>query len=111
MQLYKCVPFFRVDEVEASISVQFVDSGKEIWCGSKNVVRTFNTDRPGRQTNDIQFKCDFPNMIGLVSCIRENPIMPGLIAFGTYSKCIGMYPSVIIITCRYYMGFYKINMF
>ncbi|XP_028047467.1 telomerase Cajal body protein 1 [Monomorium pharaonis] len=81
----------QVDEVEASISVQFVDSGKEIWCGFKNAVRTFNTDRPGRQTSDIQFKQDFPNMIGLVSCIRENPIMPGLVAFGTYSKCIGLY--------------------
>lgn len=98
MQLCKCVPFFRVDEVEASISVQFMDSGKEIWCGFKNVVRTFNTDRPGRQTSDIQFKYDFPNMVGLVSCIRENPIMPGLVAFGTYSKCIGTYPSVVITT-------------
>ncbi|XP_011162974.1 telomerase Cajal body protein 1 [Solenopsis invicta] len=81
----------QVDEVDASISVQFVNSGKEIWCGFKNTVRTFDTDRPGRQTSDIQFKQDFPNMIGLVSCIRENPIMPGLVAFGTYSKCIGLY--------------------
>ncbi|XP_077257431.1 telomerase Cajal body protein 1 homolog [Temnothorax americanus] len=81
----------QVDEVEASISVQFVDSGREIWCGFKNAVRTFDTDRPGRQTSDIQFKHNFPNMIGLVSCIRENPCMPGLVAFGTYSKCIGLY--------------------
>ncbi|KAL6261430.1 hypothetical protein P5V15_006523 [Pogonomyrmex californicus] len=81
----------QVDEVEASISVQFVNSGREIWCGFKNVLRTFDTDRPGRQTSDIYFKHDFPNMTGLVSCIRENPIMPGLVAFGTYSKCIGLY--------------------
>lgn len=85
------MPLFRVDEVEAAISIQFVDSGREIWCGFKNAVRTFDTNRPGRQTSDIQFKHDFPNMIGLVSCIRENPIMPGLVAFGTYSKCIGTY--------------------
>ncbi|XP_011866183.1 PREDICTED: telomerase Cajal body protein 1-like isoform X2 [Vollenhovia emeryi] len=81
----------QVDEVEAAISVQFVQSGREIWCGFKNAVRTFDTDRPGRQTYDIQFKHDFPNMMGLVSCIRENPIMSGLVAFGTYSKCIGLY--------------------
>ncbi|RLU20741.1 hypothetical protein DMN91_007354 [Ooceraea biroi] len=37
---------------------------------------------------------DFPNMIGLVSCIPENPIMPGLVAMGTYSKCIGLYKDV-----------------
>lgn len=98
--LQKNVAFFRVDEVEASISVQFVNSGREIWCGFKNVVRTFDTDHPGRQTSDIQFKHDFPNMIGLVSCIRENPIMPGLVAFGTYSKCIGKYPSNYYIGCN-----------
>lgn len=74
-----------------------MDSGKEIWCGFKNAVRTFDTDRPGRQTNTIQFKHDFPNMTGLVSCIRENPIMSGLIAFGTYSKCIGMHFNFIIL--------------
>ncbi|KAL6423170.1 hypothetical protein ACFW04_010090 [Cataglyphis niger] len=84
-------PYNQVDEIEASLSVQFINSGREIWCGFKNAVRTFDTDRPGRQTSTIQFKHDFPNMIGLVSCIRENPIMPGLIAFGTYSKCIGLY--------------------
>lgn len=84
-------PYNQVDEIEASLSVQFVNSGREIWCGFKNAVRTFDTDRPGRQTSTIQFKHDFPNMIGLVSCIRENPVMPGLIAFGTYSKCIGLY--------------------
>lgn len=84
-------PYNQVDEIEASLSVQFVNSGREIWCGFKNAVRTFDTDRPGRQTSTIQFKHDFPNMIGLVSCIRENPIMPGLIALGTYSKYIGLY--------------------
>jgi len=82
---------FRVDEIEAPISIQFVNSGNEIWCGFKNTVRIFNTNYPGRQTSTIEFKQDFPNMIGLVSCIRENPIMPGLIALGTYSKCIGMH--------------------
>lgn len=30
-------------------------------------------------------------MSGIVSCIRENPSMPGLIAFGTYSKNVGLY--------------------
>lgn len=81
--------FFRMDEVEASISVQFAKSGSEIWCGFKNAVRIFDTSYPGRQTSTIDFKHAFPNMIGLVSCIRENPIMPGLIALGTYSKRIG----------------------
>lgn len=82
-----------------------MNSGKEIWCGFKNAVRTFDTDRPGRQTSDIQFKQDFPNMIGLVSCIRENPIMPGLVAFGTYSKCIGTHLSVIILQENYYVRY------
>ncbi|KAL0122819.1 hypothetical protein PUN28_007477 [Cardiocondyla obscurior] len=81
----------QVDEVEASISVQFVESGSEIWCGFKNAVRTFDTGRPGRQIRDIYFQQEFKNITGLVSCIRENPIMPGLIAFGSYSKCIGLY--------------------
>lgn len=90
----------QVDEVEASISVQFVDSGRKVWCGFKNAVRTFDTDRPGRQTDTIQFKYDFPNMNGLVSCIRENPFMPGLIAFGSYSKCIGLYKDGPLCTFR-----------
>lgn len=81
----------QVDEVEASISVQFIDSAREIWAGFKNTLRVFNVERPGRQINTIQFKKDFPNATGLVSCIRENPIMPGLVAFGTYSKYIGLY--------------------
>ncbi|EFN80355.1 telomerase Cajal body protein 1 [Harpegnathos saltator] len=81
----------QVDEIEASISIQFVNSASEIWCGFQNVVRTFDTNRPGRQTNDIFFKHSFPNMGGLVSCIRENPYMPGLVALGSYSKCIGLY--------------------
>ncbi|XP_078035279.1 telomerase Cajal body protein 1 homolog [Augochlora pura] len=81
----------QVDEVEASISMQFIDSAKEIWAGFKNGLRIFNMERPGRQIDTIQFKRDFPNVVGLVSCIRENPIMPGLVAFGTYSKSIGFY--------------------
>ncbi|OXU27252.1 hypothetical protein TSAR_006123 [Trichomalopsis sarcophagae] len=81
----------QVDEVEAGISVQFTDSGGLIWSGFKNALRTFDTDRPGRQINTIYLKKDFPNVTGLVSCIRENPGMSGLIAFGTYSKCIGLY--------------------
>ncbi|XP_031848115.1 telomerase Cajal body protein 1 homolog [Nomia melanderi] len=83
----------QVDEVEASISVQFIDSAREIWAGFKNALRTFEVERPGRQISTIQFKKDFPNVTGLVSCIRENPIMPGLIAFGTYSKYIGLYKN------------------
>ncbi|XP_076381591.1 telomerase Cajal body protein 1 homolog [Megalopta genalis] len=83
----------QVDEVEASISVQFIDSAKELWAGYKNALRFFDMERPGRQINTIYFKKEFPNVIGLVSCIRENPIMPGLVAFGTYSKCIGLYKN------------------
>lgn len=75
--------------MEAAISIQFIDSAKEVWAGFKNALRVFDMERPGRQTETIQFKKDFPNVGGLVSCIRENPIMPGLIAFGTYSKYIG----------------------
>ncbi|XP_015605181.1 telomerase Cajal body protein 1 [Cephus cinctus] len=81
----------QVDEVEAAISVQFVDSGRKVWCGFKGALRTFDTDRPGRQIDTIYLKKDFPNTFGLVSCIRENPIMPGLVAFGTYSKHVGLY--------------------
>ncbi|XP_076234119.1 telomerase Cajal body protein 1 homolog isoform X2 [Calliopsis andreniformis] len=81
----------QVDEVEASISAHFINSGTEIWAGFKNALRVFNVERPGRQINTIQLKKDFPNASGLISCIRENPIMPGLVAFGTYSKLIGLY--------------------
>ncbi|KAK2578661.1 hypothetical protein KPH14_012150 [Odynerus spinipes] len=80
-----------VDEVEASISVQFINSGRQLWCGFKNILHIFDTNRPGRQIETINFKKDFPNINGLVSCIRENPVMPGLVAFGTYSKSIGLY--------------------
>ena len=80
---------FRVDEVEPAISLRFINSGTEIWCGFNGALRKFDTDRPGRQTETIFLKKDFPNVTGLVSCIRENPIMPGLLAFGTYSKHIG----------------------
>ncbi|XP_043269110.1 telomerase Cajal body protein 1 [Venturia canescens] len=84
-------PYNQVDEVEAAISVQFVEGGQEIWCGFKGALRSFDTSRPGRQKETISLKKDFPNVTGIVSCIRENPIMPGLIAFGTYSKSIGLY--------------------
>lgn len=83
--------------MEAAISCQFVNAGKEVWCGFKNTLRTFDTDRPGRQVNTICFKTDFPNVTGLVSCIRENPVMPGLVAFGTYSKCIGMHCRALFV--------------
>lgn len=90
--------YFRVDEVEAGISVQFTDSGGVIWSGFKNALRTFDTDRPGRQIDTIYLKKNFPNVTGLVSCIRENPGMSGLIAFGTYSKCIGKIKECLFIT-------------
>ena len=60
-----------------------------MWAGFKNALRMFDMEHPGRQTDTILFKRDFPNVTGLVSCIRENPIMPGLVGFGTYSKNIG----------------------
>lgn len=81
----------QVDEVEAAISVQFINSGAEVWSGFKGALRTFDTGRPGRQVNTISLKKDIPNVTGIVSCIRENPAMPGLVAFGTYSKTIGLY--------------------
>ncbi|EZA54922.1 Telomerase Cajal body protein [Ooceraea biroi] len=93
-------PYNQMDEIEAAISVQFVDSGREIWCGFKNAVRIFDTSYPGRQTSTVEFKHDFPSMIGLVSCIRENPIMPGLVAVGTYSKCIGLYKDAPLCTFK-----------
>ncbi|KAL2715630.1 telomerase Cajal body protein 1, partial [Vespula squamosa] len=89
-----------VDEVKASISVQFIDSGKQILCGFKNTLQIFDTNRPGRQITTINFKKDFPNTSGLVSCIRENPLMPGLVAFGTYSKSIGLYKDTPICTFK-----------
>ncbi|KAK0159512.1 hypothetical protein PV327_011000 [Microctonus hyperodae] len=81
----------QVDEVEAAISIQFVNSGNTIWTGFNGALRSFDFNRPGRQVNDISLKNDFPNVHGIVSCIRDNPMVPGLIAFGTYSKCIGLY--------------------
>ncbi|XP_032674416.1 telomerase Cajal body protein 1 [Odontomachus brunneus] len=87
-----------VDEIEAAISFQFVNSGSEIWCGFKKAVRIFQTSRSGRQIKNIYFKHDFPNMRGLVSCIRENPTMSGLVAFGSYSNCIGLYKDEPICT-------------
>ncbi|KAG7210964.1 hypothetical protein KM043_016336 [Ampulex compressa] len=99
----------QVDEVEASISTQFIESGKEVWCGFKNVLRMFDTERPGRQVKTIQFKTDFPNMSGLVSCIRENPIMPGLVAFGTYSKYIGLYKDAPLCTFKTESGVTQIE--
>lgn len=71
--------------------MQFAESGSSIWTGFDNALRSFDTNRPGRQINDVLLKNDFPNVRGIVSCIRDNPTMPGLIAFGTYSKCIGNY--------------------
>ncbi|XP_074108669.1 telomerase Cajal body protein 1 homolog [Cotesia typhae] len=81
----------QVDEVEAAVSVQFAESGSIIWSGFNNALRSFDTNRPGRQINDVFLKNDFSNTRGIISCIRDNPAMPGLIAFGTYSKCIGLY--------------------
>lgn len=86
--------------MEAAISIQFIDAGKEVWCGFKNALRIFDANHPGRQRDTIFLKKDFPNVTGLVSCIRENPIMPGLVAFGTYSKCIGLYKDGPLCTLK-----------
>ncbi|XP_066584028.1 telomerase Cajal body protein 1 isoform X2 [Prorops nasuta] len=90
----------QVDEVEACISIQFINFANEIWCGFKGGLKYFYTERPGRQFSNIVFKSNFPNVSGIVSCIRENPLMPGLIAFGTYSKCIGLYKDSPICTFK-----------
>lgn len=79
----------QVDEVEAAMSVAFVDNGNFIWSGFKGFLRSFDINRPGRHIDEVPLKNDFPNVHGIVSCIRDNPMMPGLMAFGTYSKCIG----------------------
>ncbi|XP_034951119.1 telomerase Cajal body protein 1 [Chelonus insularis] len=81
----------QVDEVDAAISVRFGNDGNTIWSGFKGIVRSFDINRPGRQVDDIVMKTNFPKMHGIVSCIRDNPISPGLLAIGTYSKCIGLY--------------------
>ncbi|XP_017755468.1 PREDICTED: telomerase Cajal body protein 1 [Eufriesea mexicana] len=99
----------QVDEVEAAISIQFIDTAKEVWAGFKNALRIFDMEHPGRQTNTIQFKRDFPNITGIVSCIRENPIMPGLVAFGTYSKYIGLYKDGPLCTFKTRSGVTQIE--
>ncbi|XP_014610118.1 PREDICTED: telomerase Cajal body protein 1 isoform X1 [Polistes canadensis] len=98
-----------VDEVAAAISVQFIDYGKQIFSGFKNTLHIFDTNYPGRQIETINFKKDFPNTSGLVSCIRENPLMPGLVAFGTYSKSIGLYKDTPICTFKTASGVTQIE--
>ncbi|KAF3430159.1 hypothetical protein E2986_09221 [Frieseomelitta varia] len=57
----------QVDEVEAAISIQFVDSAKKVWAGFKNALRMFDMEHPGRQTDTILFKREFPNVTGLLA--------------------------------------------
>ncbi|XP_044735503.1 telomerase Cajal body protein 1 homolog [Chrysoperla carnea] len=70
-----------VDEVEAALSVNFSTDGQQIYCGYRKALRTFNVDRPGRDST--YYKLSYP-----VTCIATNFSQTGQIALGSWNKTI-----------------------
>ncbi|KAI4499265.1 hypothetical protein M0802_005525 [Mischocyttarus mexicanus] len=98
-----------LDEVTAANSIRFTNCGRQIYSGFKNAVHIFNICYPGRQIETINLEIDCAINGGIVSCIRENPIMPGLVAFGSYSKWIKLYKDTEICNFRTKSGVTQIE--
>ncbi|RKO91204.1 WD40-repeat-containing domain protein, partial [Blyttiomyces helicus] len=86
--------FDHMDQICAPNSVAFNLDGTQIYCGFKNLIQIFHTDRPGR---DSVRRPTTPNkrsregQKGLVSAITFNPDRSGMYAVGTFSGSVGLY--------------------
>ncbi|GMH37475.1 hypothetical protein BSKO_05348 [Bryopsis sp. KO-2023] len=84
----------QADEITAAISVGFSNDGACICAGYKQVIRVFDTARPGRDYDE--FKTHSKNQLGqqgLISCLAWSPSDKKLLAAGSYNGSVGMYAS------------------
>ncbi|RHZ84437.1 hypothetical protein Glove_81g47 [Diversispora epigaea] len=82
------------DQVIGPNSLSFNLDGSKIYCGYKNMIKIYDSNRPGydgiecpttttRKSKDGQK--------GIISCLAFNPDFSGLYAAGSYSQTIGLY--------------------
>ena len=83
------------DEVENVNCVSFNQTGDRIYAGSKNLIRVFDVQRPGRECMEIPTcatKKDVFGFKGIVSSLSFNPAQGStLYAAGTFSNNIALY--------------------
>ncbi|CAI2175811.1 1769_t:CDS:10 [Funneliformis geosporum] len=76
------------DEVVGPNALTFNLDGSKIYCGYKNMIKIFDSHRPGRDGEDVKTT---PSRKRIISCLSFNPDRSGLYAAGSYSQTIGLY--------------------
>ncbi|XP_057300877.1 uncharacterized protein LOC130635537 isoform X1 [Hydractinia symbiolongicarpus] len=98
--------FDQMDELASANSIAFNLDGSKIYCGFNNVVRVFDSARPGRDFTEIhtvakkqphrkgrnRFALNM-NQSGIISSIGFSREYNGLFALGSFSKSIGLYST------------------
>jgi len=84
-------PYNHLDEIFAAYSLAFQPDGSRLFCGFKNKVYIFDTDRPGRDCTVRETFKGKRGQKGIISSIAFGPHSSSLYACGTYSKSCGIY--------------------
>ncbi|CAG8528873.1 7927_t:CDS:10 [Funneliformis mosseae] len=82
------------DEVVGPNALTFNLDGSKIYCGYKNMIKIFDSHRPGRDGEDCKTtpsRKSKEGQKGIISCLSFNPDRSGLYAAGSYSQTIGLY--------------------
>ncbi|XP_074657964.1 telomerase Cajal body protein 1-like [Tubulanus polymorphus] len=84
----------QADELVHAHSVAFSLLGDKLYCGGKNFISVFDTNRPGRECTTRRAKQTGAmigyRQTGILSCIAASPSQK-LLAIGSYSKTVGLY--------------------
>ncbi|XP_071440379.1 telomerase Cajal body protein 1 [Hetaerina americana] len=89
------IPINDLDEVASAFSITFNHTGEKIYSGFCNLIRVFDTSRPGGisekrvlKVSDSDYRC---RQTGIVSCFAIHPLGEPTYAVGNYLKTIGIY--------------------
>jgi len=83
-----------VDEITAAFSISFNCDGTRIYCGYKNMIRTFETELAGREHKNkptVITRRDRTGQRGILSTIAFCHDRSGLFAVGSFSRTVGLY--------------------
>ncbi|CAG8718876.1 23691_t:CDS:10, partial [Cetraspora pellucida] len=82
------------EQVIGPNSLTFNLDGSRIYCGYKNMIKTYYTDRPGSDGEEYPTtptRKSKEGQKGVISCLAFNPDRSSLYAAGSYSQSIGLY--------------------
>ncbi|KAG8229176.1 hypothetical protein J437_LFUL009893 [Ladona fulva] len=77
------IPTNQMEEIVSAYSVAFSYSGDKIYCGFCNLIRVFDTSRPGNESETRILQ-------GIVSCFSMHPTNEKIYAAGNYLKSIAI---------------------